>query len=180
MVSDQLTYAADYTADAHGSHPHTVDSLIYEQQHPESAAGFWNPVRILGERFRQDVRRVKTIEERHYTGVKTFHNTYGSPWYEIYDLMEKIDWCNDYASRYPALQWLGEKQSFAHHMQMVVSIAVDCKWAVIYYQDYLQRGYDIHFNNATHAIDFEDFDHHRLPGNVPQTEERAVGSITPH
>ena len=89
-VSDQLTYMEDYSHDPHVSMSHTRSSTLYEQRLDISAAIYVNPIVTIGQKLKEDVAKLKDIQENMYTDIETFNNNYGSPWTEIYQLDKDI------------------------------------------------------------------------------------------
>ena len=76
----------------------------------------------------------------------------------MYNLKEKIGEIEAYADDYPNLQWLGEKHTLLGLMQVVLSYCIDAKWALIHFQDYIQRGYDYQFNDGIPSVRWSDFE----------------------
>jgi hypothetical protein len=166
-VSKQLTYSAEYSNDKHEHHKHVEPYIIYEREHPVQASTYINPIISIGDEMWEDGKKMQKIEKEMYTEKETFNNTYGSPYQEIYILKEKLDELKQYASDYPNLQWLGEKQSLLSLMNMVLTFTVDAKWACTINHDFIQRGYDSEFNDNNPSITLEDFKGETI-GNVEQ------------
>jgi hypothetical protein len=139
-VSNQLTYPEEYTKDDQGEQ--ISPYIIYEKEFPKEANTYIKSLIILGNQLQGDIINVKKIEAKSYIKVTGVHNGYGSPYTEIYDLKKKIDICNKYAKQHPRLQWLGEKHTLLNLIQMVMTTSIDAKFALIVYQDYLQKGYN--------------------------------------
>ena len=174
QVSDQLTYSEDYSKDEHSSHEHTESGTIYEKEHPEDASSFTTSIVELGDTLQEDITKLEEIEADMYKPIEEFNNQYGSPWKEIYILKEKIDNMKTYAEEFPNLQWIGEKHSLLNLMRIVVPFAVDAKWALIHYHDWIQRAYDNKFNENKPSIAWNDFVHGKTIGNIHQDNEGNV------
>jgi hypothetical protein len=167
-VSDQLTYPAEYTDDVNPDHKHIEPSVIYEREHVELSLEFTGNIISMGVVLGDDAGKMKEIENNMYTGAETFNNSYGSPWKEIYMLKGKIDKLEEYATQHSTLQWIGEKYALINLMQIILSYAVDAKWAITHYQDYMQRGYDNQFNDKKASVVWDDFEKGGTIGNRDQ------------
>ena len=176
-VSDQLTYPVKgrgYLGDEHESHPHMNPRSLYEMEHPVSAEEYVAPILAIGNSLNVDVGRLRRIENTNYVNINEFHNSIGSPWSEIYDLNERISTIREYAEKYPNLQWLGEKHSLLALMKEVSSYAVDAKWAIVHYHDWIQRAYDNTFNENEPSIYWDHFEYGNTIGNIHQEVEENV------
>ena len=173
-VSDQLTYPEDYTNDLHETHPHILHSIVYEDEHPCPAITYIQPILMIRNRYNLDVNRMRQIENRHFEDANNWNNGYGSPWTEIYDLQSKIDQIEEYGNTYPELQWIGEKHTLLSLMQLVYTCTIDAKYAIITYQDYIQRAYDNQFNRNDPSIKWEHFEHDTTIGNLNQNISENV------
>jgi len=176
-VSDQLTYPVEergYLGDRHDHHPHMEAEMVYEREHPLSASNYATPIIELGVELGKDIEKIRVIQEKMYTDVNSFNTEYGSPWVEIYDLKDKIEQVKKYSNRFPELQWIGEKHSLLNLLQLVYTASVDTKWAMIYYHDWIQRGYDHLFNNDNPSIVWDDFTQGSTIGNRDHTYTENV------
>lgn len=176
-VTDQLTYVKEYAGDRHPSHKHVEASIIYEREHQQIACEFAGPIVAFSEALENESSHMKQIEGDMYTKKETFNNSYGSPWKEVYILLEKIEDLRLYASEHPALQWIGEKFALLNLMQVVLSYTVDAKWAITQYQDYMQRGYDHKFNNKESSITWDHFEKGATIGNRDQNIPENVNVV---
>lgn len=174
-VSDQLTYTEDYTDDSHPSHKHVEPSIIYEKEHIEMSIDYAGNIISMGASLlTDDANKMNEISKNMYTDTETFNNTYGSPWKEINMLKEKIDKLEEYVTGHATLQWMGEKFALISYMQIIISYAVDAKWAITTYQDYIQRAYDYQFNNKSASIAWDDFENGATTGNKNQNTPGSV------
>ena len=165
-VSNQLTNSNEYVADDQGEQ--VSPYVIYEKEFPKLANQYIQSLIELGIELQNDISNIQKIEGKLYVKATNLHNSYGSPYTEIYNLKKKIDLCENYANQHPRLQWLGEKHALINFMQMVLTISIDAKFAVITYQDYLQRGYDSNINGKKSSITWDDFNDGKSNGNIKQ------------
>jgi len=175
--SRQLTYVSEYTNDKHGSHPHILPFNIYEREHPVAASTYVNPIVAIGVELGTDQKKMHHIESNQYTDRNTFNNSYGSPYEEVDQLKMNIDNLEAYANEYPDLQWIGEKQSLLHLIQVVLTMSVNAKWSIITYQDWMQGAYDQQFNDNVPSLTWDSFASAtgKTIGNVNQVITGAVG-----
>lgn len=176
-VSDQLTYPDEYTDDTHPDHPNIDPSSIYEKEDLELALQFTSTIISLGVLLGGDADKMQTIADNMYTDTETFNNSYGSPWKEINMVKEKIDKLEDYANSHATLQWVGEKHALIALMQMIIPYAVDAKWAITHYQDYMQRAYDHQFNDKQSSVTWEDSEKGATNGNKDQDTPGSVNIV---
>lgn len=176
-VSDQLTYVKEYSGDRHPNHKHVNSSVIYEREHVELSSEYTGTIVCFAEVLNKDASNMKQIEDDMYTKKETFNNAYGSPWKEIYILMEKIDDLKTYSADHSILQWLGEKFALLNLMQIVLSYSIDAKWAIINYQDYTQRAYDHKFNDKEASITWDHFEKGATIGNRDQNNSESVNVV---
>ena len=170
-VSDQLTYPEDYYDDAHPTHKHIEHSMIYEKQHQEIAMKYTAEIIALGQVLNADRQKMEKISDDMYTDKHTFHNAYGSPWTEVIALKQKIGDLEDYTNQHSTLQWRGEKFSLLNLMQIVLSFAIDAKFALMINSDFVQRGYDDKFHDKNPSMEWDDFKHGGTIGNRNQNSK---------
>jgi hypothetical protein len=168
-IGKQLTYAGEYSADSHPDHPHTESSVIYERAHPAPAAGFISSIETKYSAVKGETGKMSSIKGAMKTpdGNK-HHNSIGSPFQEMEELDEAFNDVKEYAGAHAQLQWIGEKHALLALMNSLASAVVNAKYAVIHYQDYLQRGYDEVHNGGKQSVQFDDFIHGKTVGNVVQ------------
>lgn len=173
-VSDQLTYPDEYEDDVNPDHKHIEPSIVYEREHIELSITYVSSIVSMGVVLGDDAGKMQQIADNMYTDTETFNNSYGSPWKEIDMLKQKIDDLETYANEHSTLQWIGEKFALINLMQLIVSYAIDAKWAITNYQDYMQRGYDSQFNGNTQSIAWEDKEKGATTGNRDQLTPGSV------
>jgi hypothetical protein len=173
-VSKQLTYEQEWSNEEHFYHPHNVPYVIYEREHRQTANNYTQPIIDIGEELKQDLDKMKKIEDKMYVKKDEFNVKYGSPWQEVYILKEKIDEMKQYGEDFPNLQWLGEKHTLMALMQIVLSYTIDCKWAITYFHDWIQRGYDHQENNNKPSIVWDYFENTTIGNREQEYDENVV------
>ena len=96
--------------------------------------------------------KMNTIETEHYIGSEQFNNCIGSPWSELKKLRTAVNMAESYGAN--SMNYVGEKAGMLSMLCMVYTTATDTKWAIIYYHDYIQRGFDHVFNNDEPSITY--------------------------
>jgi hypothetical protein len=70
--------------------------------------------------------------------------------------------------------YVGEKSGLLGMLHLVLSCCVDAKWAMVYYHDYTQRGFDTNLNGNVPSVTFTHKINTETMGNLEQTfEENA-------
>lgn len=103
-----------------------------------------------------------------YTGTSNFNNSLGSPWTEMSKLQQAVSDAAAYSGAHSPFNYVGEKAGMLAMLNMVMSAAVDAKWALIIYHDYVQRGYDDAYNGKKPSITFRDGLDKETNGNLVQ------------
>lgn len=89
------------------------------------------------------VLKIKRIDSVLYTRKENMHNSVGSPFTEIYRVQQTLTNVVSYSRD---SLYIGEYiQNLARLMNMIArlrSYAVDAKWAIVMYADYLERGFN--------------------------------------
>lgn len=119
-----------------------------------------------------DIEQMKSLGSSMYTGTKTFNNSYGSPWTEIDKLEEALN--NIKNLDMSCTKLIGGKLIIIGLINSAIVSAVDAKWAIITYHDYIQRGYDAKVNNNTPDITFLGADREKTIGNIKQNFKENV------
>lgn len=101
-----------------------------------------------------DVSKMSSLESSNYTDSTSFNNSIGSPWTELKKLQSDVDAATSYASSHSPFNYVGEKAGMLAMLNMVMSAAVDAKWAIQIYHDYVQRGYDCNYNDKTPSVTY--------------------------
>ena len=111
-----------------------------------------------------DISKMQSLENGLYTATTSFNNSCGSPWKELNAFKESL---ND-LSNVEKIEYLGDRIKALSLLQIALGRAIDARWAIIYYHDYIQRGYDHKFNNNDPSIKFKAGLHRETIGNVSQ------------
>lgn len=126
-----------------------------------------------------DCGKMDTLNGDLYTGTTTFNNSLGSPWGEITNLQNVVAAANAYAGAHSPFNWVGEKAGMLAHLNMVMTAAVDAKWAIAVYHDYVQRGFDDKYNAKKPSVTFRETVDLVTNGNITQEFEENVRMPTP-
>ena len=131
-----------------------------------------------------DYTKMCTLEDIHYTSSNSFNNGYASPWTELHTLKNSIIKMEDFAQAHPKLPWMGDKVGLLNLLQVVLARSTDARLSLIYYHDYIQRGYDHVFNDDNPSITFKTTIDRDSIGNLKQTYYENVNmpeeSIDPY
>ena len=98
--------------------------------------------------------KMKSMGSSLYTGASSFNNSIGSPWSEISDIEEAVGKLESYSSSASPLNYVGDKAGMLGMLNMILSLCVDTKWAIITYHDFVQRGFDSMFNGNTASVTY--------------------------
>lgn len=121
-----------------------------------------------------DCGKMDSLRDNLYTGATTFNNGIGSPWTELTRLQKAVSEGSAYSGAHAPFNYVGEKAGMLSILNMIVSAAVDAKWAIVVYHDYIQRGYDNKFNGNEPSISFDRDLDQKTVGNVRQDYEENV------
>lgn len=132
------------------------------------------PIRNAMNKMDSDISKMNELNDGLYTSSESFNNSYGSPWKELNLLQKSVKDIKDRADIYKDILTLEEKLSLLHLMHISLSRSVDAKWAMIYYHDYIQRGYDNKFNGNIPSITFASGSDKETTGNLNQQFDENV------
>ena len=119
--------------------------------------------------------KMTTLEEDHYVESTDFHDSIGSPWNELKRLRTAVKKGEQYAAAHNPLNYVGEKAGMLAILNEILTLSVDIKWAMIYYHDYIQRGFDYMFNGNNPSLTYtNDVDGKQTIGNLKQKYEENV------
>lgn len=110
----------------------------------------------------EDLSKMISISEGLYTDTSSFNNSNGSPWTELNKLKESIDKFSNPVS----IEYMGHRIQLLALIQIALSRAIDAKWALIIYHDYIQRAYDNIYNGNTPSIKFPGSNMEESTGNI--------------
>lgn len=133
---------------------------------PSPAASFVEPIASCITGMSGDIGIMNSLMEGLYTDCHQFNNSYGSPWTELNKLKDSVQEAQDFASAHPMLQWLGEKAGLLALINRVMTSAVDARWAIMHFHDYIQRGYDNQYNGNQPSITFVGGKGEATTGNI--------------
>jgi hypothetical protein len=125
-----------------------------ETEVPVSSYKFISPIRKAMDSIKEDYIKMNELAEGLYINISKFNNKYGSPWTELNKLEESIKDAEAFASKHSILNWVGEKSGLLGLLNKILTLSIDSKWTLVYYHDYIQRGYDNQYNNNDPTIRF--------------------------
>jgi hypothetical protein len=128
----------------------------------------------LADELQKELCQFKVLQRHQYVGVEQFNNNYGSPWTEMYNLKKKMNIALKYANDFPELQWIGEKHTLMSLLQIVLTYAVEAKYAITIYHNWIQQAYDHKFNSNEPSVTWEDFVHGETIGEINQPIKENV------
>ena len=132
----------------------------------------------MKDQLQEDAKNLDSITQDMYTDKNTFNNTYGSPFQEVTNLMNKLNDIKTYTETLSILQWQSQKLVLMNLLQVVVSYAVEAKCALMVNHDFAQRGYDDKFNDKRSSIAWESFDSGATDGNSQDNSRTKTGVRT--
>lgn len=109
-----------------------------------------------------------------YTSKSSFNNGYGSPWPEVDHMISASDTVLSYMNSFPTIDFVGMKSGLIGVCNTAISRCVDAKWALTYYHDYIQRGFDHIQNGDNPSIKFKQGLTTTGVGNVDQSYSENV------
>lgn len=132
-------------------------------------SSFTDPVISAMRSMKSDCTNMGSLKSSLYVDSGSFNNSSGSPWAELSNLQKAVDDVQSFADSHdPFMLLLGEKLSLMGLVQRVYSTAIDARWAICIYHDYVQRGFDYTFNGNVPSIVFVDGKGQESVGNVNQ------------
>ena len=165
-LSNQTAYGISCNA-THGG-TSTASCTPTERSVSIKSSTFIDPIREASESIIEDFDKMDSLSSNLYTSVNSFNNEYGSPWTELSLLNSSIQDIGKFAGSYSNLGYVGEKAALLSLLNMILSISIDAKWALINYHDYIQRGYDNRYNDNEPSIKFKSGIDKESIGNVNQ------------
>lgn len=114
-----------------------------------------------------------------YTSTGSFNNSLGSPWTELSNLQKAVADASAYSGAHSPFNYVGEKAGMLAMLNMVMTAAVDAKWAIITYHDYVQRGFDESYNGKQPSVTFRETIDNTTNGNITQDFDENVRVPTP-
>lgn len=164
-VKDAAANSVDALSNAVAYQLTTPDHTM-EQPVPVPAASFADPVTSAMSGMSGDCSKMSSLQGGLYVNSSSFNNGYGSPWTELNRLQDAVKSVRTFASSHPMLNYVGEKAGLLGLINKAMSAAVDARWALMHFHDYVQRGYDHEYNGDTPSIVFEDGRGKESVGNI--------------
>lgn len=124
--------------------------------------GFLESIKSAINSMSGDLSNMSSIQSGLYVDSSSFNNSNGSPWTELSKLKESINRFTNPVS----IKYMGHRVQMLGLMQVALSRAVDAKWAIITYHDYIQRAYDNKYNGNNPSIKFPGSDMGESTGNI--------------
>lgn len=125
-----------------------------------------------------DCGKMDSLSGSLYTGTSSFNNGLGSPWTELTKLQQAVSDAEAYSGAHSPFNYVGEKAGMLALLNMVMTAAVDAKWAMIIYHDYIQRGFDDSFNGKKPSVTFKFGLDKESNGNLAQKYNENVNIPT--
>lgn len=173
---------ANYKITVKGSHSKDDTSItLTEEPHISSnISSYIGNIKSVYSSFSGDMDKMNSLASSMYTSVETFNNSYGSPWRELKDLEESINNVISFGDS----SSLGSNIAILGLLNIALVCTVDAKWALLTYNDYIQRGFDTKFNSNAPSITFKKANKKRTIGNINQSFAENVNipeeSIDPY
>ena len=92
--------------------------------------------------FNKKLIPLNVIRDQMYQSPANITNSLGSPWKELNHISDLYNELSTYEGTYTPYAFLGEKVGLVLLMNEFYTAVCEAKWPVIYYHDWLQRGYD--------------------------------------
>ena len=141
-----------------------------EAEIPVPGSGFMIAAMTALSNMEADIGKMDELKAGLYTSANSFNNSYGSPWTELNSLKAAVTTANNF----DVVNFMGDRLCLLGHMQIALSRAVDAKWAMTIYHDYIQRGFDNKFNNNEPSIKFNAGINRESTGNLKQEYSENV------
>lgn len=116
-----------------------------------------------------DASKMANLASNLYSDVSSFNNSAGSPWIEISNLNSACSNLQSFVSTNGNFVYVSQKVALMSLLNSVMTLAVDAKWAIITYHDYVQRGYDCVYNGNTPSVTTKRTINEYTTGNLKQT-----------
>ena len=131
-----------------GGHSHSSGSLHVDN--PKSQEDPHNGVmdnildiKQLKSEYDALISKIQLIDKNIYVKNTSMHNSIGSPYTEMYRLQNILNEITTFSAN---CEYMGEYVETAIKISSLISramqLAIDTKWAIITYSDYLERGYN--------------------------------------
>lgn len=131
------------------------------------------------ESMSDDISKMKGLNDGLYTSKEEFNNSCGSPWTELNEMERDVKKIETYANAHITVTAEKEKRELAQKINIAIMRCIDAKYALISYHDYIQRGYDVQYNEKKPSITFDVGVGKKSIGNMDQVFEENVHIPTP-
>jgi hypothetical protein len=148
---------------------HTGSLSVSEKEKASSASSYFSTVKSAISASSSVMGQMSSLGNNMYTSSDGFNNSYGSPWTEMTKLNSVLSSVETYIGLHSNMRFVGEKSALMGLLTMASSACVDAKWALITYNDYLQRGFDNKYNDNNASITFARTKDRRTTGNITQS-----------
>lgn len=159
---------------ANHGHPNDGDyiTIDFTEKSSNNLSSILGSIKSSMSELVPDISQMKSLGSDMYTNTNSFNNSCGSPWTEINNLEKSINKLENFDMNYT--KFIGGKLILIELLNSAIVSAVDAKWAIITYHDYIQRGYDSKVNNKIPSITFIGADKKRNIGNIKQNFDENV------
>lgn len=170
-----LANATGYQLTSKEQHAGTGSGVCYPKEIEVPDGDPMSPIVSALESIRDDLTKMDELRDNLYIGYKEFNNSLGSPWEELTKLQNVIDNGKSYSGAHSPFNYVGEKAGMLSILNMILSITIDAKYALMMYHDYIQRGYDNKYNDNDPSIKFDrTIGGKKTIGNVKQDYDENV------
>ena len=147
LISDSVSGSTSNSG-GDGGHSHGAGSLHVanpksEEDPHEAFIDNISDLKPLKAELDSIIDKVQLIDKNIYVRNNQMHNSLGSPYTEMYRLQAIL---NETVTFSASCQYMGEYllqvTKAAMLINRVLQLAIDTKWAIITYSDYLERGYN--------------------------------------
>lgn len=162
-----LSSATAYQLISRAQHAGTAFGLCEPEEKEKPDGDPMGPVSSAMSALSEDVKKMDYLNDGLYVSSSEFNNQIASPWNELNKLQACVNAGAAYSGAHAPFNYVGEKAGMLALLNMIMTAAVDTKWAMTVYHDYIQRGYDNQFNNNIPSVKF--------PSGI--TSDRSTGNV---
>lgn len=181
MVINSMAGPISTTLHYGGSFPYGSDggtlNIDIDAQSTENAGASVGSVYILTDAtsaLKSSASTMAALGSDLYSDTTSFNNSIGSPWTEMSVLSSACSNIEYYVSTNGDLEYTSQKIGLLSLLNSLITLAVDAKWAIITYHDYIQRGYDCVYNDNVPSITTKRTINEYTTGNLKQTISNNV------
>lgn len=164
-----LANATAYQMISRAQHAGTAFGLCEPEEKEKPDGDPMGPVSAAMGALSDDCKKMDYLNDGLYISTSNFNNQIASPWIELKKLENAVAAGAAYSAAHAPFNYVGEKAGMLALLNMIMTAAVDTKWAMTVYHDYIQRGYDNQFNDNVPSVKFPaGISKDRSTGNVVQ------------